>query len=113
MAARIGTGKFGKRVLVKRPAYSPLGSVVNAQLKNRQIPSSSSNLGKFLGIPPPPRSDLTKLFAKFVKLNSRENPGAMKKNFLTEDKLRSLLAGKDKVGTPEIAKLLSQQFTKG
>ncbi|CAN0877926.1 hypothetical protein LINGRAHAP2_LOCUS12173 [Linum grandiflorum] len=36
----------------------------------------------------------------------------MKKDHLTEDKLKSLLAGKERIGIPEIAKLLSQQFVK-
>ncbi|KAL9427533.1 hypothetical protein AB3S75_029674 [Citrus x aurantiifolia] len=74
-------------------------------------PSSTSELGKFLNIPEPPRSETAKLITKFIKLNNRENPG-MKKDLLGEEKLKSLLSGKDRIGIPEIAKLLSGQFVK-
>ncbi|CAN0840471.1 hypothetical protein LINGRAHAP2_LOCUS2832 [Linum grandiflorum] len=100
-----------KKALVRHPAYASKGSVVNSQIKAKIIPPSSSQLGKFLGIPEPARSDLTKLISRFIKLNNRQNPG-MKKDHLTEDKLKSLLAGKERIGIPEIAKLLSQQFVK-
>ncbi|KAJ0098943.1 hypothetical protein Patl1_22244 [Pistacia atlantica] len=75
------------------------------------LPSPSSELGKFLNIPETARSETSKLITKFIKLNNRENPG-MKKDMLGEEKLRSILSGKDKVGIPEIAKLLSGQFVK-
>uniref|UniRef100_A0A2P2IYJ1 Uncharacterized protein LOC105130257 n=1 Tax=Rhizophora mucronata TaxID=61149 RepID=A0A2P2IYJ1_RHIMU len=105
--------RTGKRAaaMVRRAAYAPKGSVVNAQIRAKETPPCSSNLGKFLGIPPPPRSDFSKLISKFVKLNNRQNPG-MKKDFLP-GKLSVMLEGKEKVGIPEIAKLLAQQFTKG
>lgn len=35
-------------------------------------PSSTSELGKFLNIPEPPRSETAKLITKFIKLNNRE-----------------------------------------
>lgn len=35
-------------------------------------PSSTSELGRFLNIPEPPRSETAKLITKFIKLNNRE-----------------------------------------
>ncbi|KAJ4841758.1 hypothetical protein Tsubulata_035719 [Turnera subulata] len=117
VAGRVGRGMMGaaaagskrkKAGLVKHPAYACLGSVVNAQLKANQTPPSTSQLGKFLGIRDPPRSDVSKLISKFIKLHNRQNPG-MKRDRLSEDKVWTLLQGKERVGIPEIAKLLSQQ----
>ncbi|XVE57292.1 hypothetical protein DITRI_Ditri04bG0079800 [Diplodiscus trichospermus] len=77
--------------------------------KVKENPSASSQLGKFLGIADSPRSDTAKLVSTFIKINNRQNPAAMKEGRCME-KLNALLDGKDRVGTPEIAKLLSQQF---
>ncbi|CAK7334567.1 unnamed protein product [Dovyalis caffra] len=101
-----------KKAVVKRPAYASLGSVVNAQIKAKLTPSSKCNLGKFLGIPEPPTSDTSKLISMFIKLNNLKNPGSMKKDSLSEEKLRSMLEGKERVGMAEIAKLLAQQYPK-
>ncbi|XVF52148.1 hypothetical protein PTKIN_Ptkin04bG0241400 [Pterospermum kingtungense] len=74
------------------------------------VPSGSSQLGKFLGVPNPPRSHSTaKLISNFIKINTQNRAG-MKKDPRCMEKLKVLLNGKDRVGTPEIAKLLSQQF---
>ncbi|KAM7251687.1 hypothetical protein ACFE04_023570 [Oxalis oulophora] len=77
--------------------------------KPNPTPPSTSNLGKFLGIPPPSLSETSTLISKFIKLNNKQNPG-MKKNNLTEDKLKTMLAGKDQVGIPEIVKMLNNQL---
>ena len=61
-----------KKAVVKHPAYASWGSVVNAQVKAKLIPSSKCNLGKFLGICDPPASDVSLLIAKFMKLNNRQ-----------------------------------------
>ena len=104
MAAVKGGGpKFGA-------ASSKSKGKAKAKVKNL-MPSASSELGKFLNIPESARSETSKLISKFIKLNNRQNPG-MKKDLLGEEKLKSILAGKDKVGIPEIAKLLSGQFVK-
>ncbi|XWS62271.1 hypothetical protein CRYUN_Cryun07bG0195900 [Craigia yunnanensis] len=80
------------------------------KVKVKGVPSALSQLGKFLGIPDPPRSDTAKLISTFIKINNRQNPAGMKKDGRCMEKLKALLDGKDRVGTPEIAKLLSQQF---
>ncbi|XP_044467807.1 uncharacterized protein LOC123197555 [Mangifera indica] len=90
----------------------PSKAKAKAKTKTKTVlPSPSSELGKFLNIPVTARSETSKLISKFIKLNNRQNPG-MKKDMLGEEKLRSILAGKDRVGIPEIAKLLSGQFVK-
>ena len=61
-----------KKALIRHPAYASKGSIVNSQIKAKVIPPSSSQLGKFLGIPEPARSDLTKLISRFIKLNNRQ-----------------------------------------
>lgn len=81
------------------------------KVKVKGVPSASSQLAKFLGIPNPPRSaDTVKLISSFVKINNPKNPAGMRKDGRCMEKLKVLLEGKDRVGTPEIAKLLSQQF---
>jgi hypothetical protein len=44
-------------------------------------------------------------------MNGLQNPG-MKKDVLSEEKLRTMLEGKERVGVSEIAKLLARQFPK-
>ncbi|GLT73917.1 hypothetical protein SLA2020_457460 [Shorea laevis] len=70
-------------------------------------PTPSSHLGKFLGIPEPPSSDIPKLISNFIKLHVGHGRGLKKEGF-PMDKLKAFLSGKDSIGTPEIAKLLSQ-----
>ncbi|OMO88375.1 hypothetical protein CCACVL1_08436 [Corchorus capsularis] len=83
--------------------------ILRANGKGKGVPAASSRLGKFLGIPEPPRCDTSKLISTFIKINNPRNPG-MKKDGRCMEKLKALLEGKDRVGAPEIAKLLSQQF---
>ncbi|KAK4797120.1 hypothetical protein SAY86_029446 [Trapa natans] len=73
-----------------------------------QTPSASSELGKFMGMPEISRSDSSILVSKFIKLHTRQNPG-IKKNIIFEEKLKSVLEGKDSVGIMEAMKLLSQK----
>ncbi|XVE99969.1 hypothetical protein REPUB_Repub03eG0245700 [Reevesia pubescens] len=81
------------------------------KVKVKGVAIGSSELGKFLGIIDPPRTDTTpKLISTFIKINNPRNPAGMKKDGRCMEKLKALLDGKDRVGTPEIAKLLSQQF---
>ncbi|CAI0392617.1 unnamed protein product [Linum tenue] len=53
------------------PTYASKGRIVNSQIKAKVTPTSSSQLGQFLGIPEPTRSDLSKLISRFTKLNNR------------------------------------------
>ncbi|KAH7553361.1 hypothetical protein ACOSP7_029950 [Xanthoceras sorbifolium] len=115
MAARGGGKAVMAAVKGGAPKFAAASSKSKAKAKATKvknvIPSASSELGKFLNIPESARSETSKLIAKFIKLNNRQNPG-MKKDLLSEEKLKSILAGKDRVGIPEIAKLLSGQFVK-
>lgn len=48
-------------------------SKAQAKGKTKSVaPSSTSELGRFLNIPEPPRSETAKLITKFIKLNNRE-----------------------------------------
>ncbi|KAF2320712.1 hypothetical protein GH714_030262 [Hevea brasiliensis] len=85
---------------VHLPPYSSHGSVVNAQMKSKVTPSSSSQLGKFLGFVDPPRSEISKIISRFIKLHMRQNPG-LKKNRNFEEKLMSLLALQQRIGLQE------------
>ncbi|XP_059289046.1 uncharacterized protein LOC132042541 [Lycium ferocissimum] len=51
------------------------------------------------------------LFVDYIKTNNLQNP-ANKKEINCDDKLKTIFAGKDKVGFLEIAKLLSSHFQK-
>ncbi|KAF8033443.1 hypothetical protein BT93_D2143 [Corymbia citriodora subsp. variegata] len=61
-----------------------------------------------MGIPEVSRSETAVLVSRFIKLHTRQNPG-IKKDVLCEEKLKSILEGKDRVGISEIVKLLSSQ----
>ncbi|KAJ4707604.1 Upstream activation factor subunit spp27 like [Melia azedarach] len=115
MAARGGSKVVMAAVKGRGPKFQASSSS-KAKVKGKGktkpiVPSASSELGKFLNIAEPARSETSKLISKFIKLNNRQNPG-MKKDLLGEEKLKSILAGKDRIGIPEIAKLLSGQFVK-
>ncbi|XP_010518956.1 PREDICTED: uncharacterized protein LOC104798526 isoform X2 [Tarenaya hassleriana] len=91
-----------------------IAAVTVARAKGKQVTglssiSPSSNLGKFFGIPAPKRAELDVLVYKFVKLYRGQGRG-MKKGAFTEEKLKDLLSGKDKIGIPEIVKLMSGQI---
>ncbi|KAJ9159304.1 hypothetical protein P3X46_024819 [Hevea brasiliensis] len=90
---------------VHLPPYASHGSVVNAQMKSKVTPSSSSQLGKFLGFVDPPRSEISKIISRFIKLHMRQNPG-LKKNRNFEEKLMSLLALQQRIGLQEVSKVL-------
>ncbi|KAF5736564.1 2-dehydro-3-deoxyphosphooctonate aldolase putative isoform 1 [Tripterygium wilfordii] len=81
-----------------------------AAIKARDASSlSSSNIGKYLCISTPPRADLGQLISKFLKMHNTKSPGK-KEIKLCEEKVRALLRGKERVGLPEITKVLSQHF---
>ncbi|GAV88002.1 hypothetical protein CFOL_v3_31426 [Cephalotus follicularis] len=81
-----------------------------SKIKRSVSPSSSSQLGKFMGIHEPSRSDTSGLISKFIKIS---NARYIHKHYFylePEEKLKAFLSGKDRVGIPEIAKLMSLQF---
>ncbi|KAI3439743.1 SWIB domain-containing protein [Psidium guajava] len=101
-AAKGGGAKF-------RPTSGGLGRAkALSKGKEAEQPSASSELGKFMGIPEVSRSETAVLVSRFIKLHTRQNPG-IKKDILCEEKLYSILEGKDRVGISEIVKLLSSQ----
>ncbi|XP_062117343.1 upstream activation factor subunit UAF30 [Humulus lupulus] len=71
----------------------------------------STQLGSFLGSPQASRSDAVKKVWEYVKLHNLQNP-ANKKEIFCDEKLKTIFAGKDKVGFGEIARLLSLHFVK-
>ncbi|KAG2680043.1 hypothetical protein I3843_11G079600 [Carya illinoinensis] len=71
--------------------------------------TASSEFRKFLGIPHSSRSQNALLISKFIRLYNFRSPG-IKKDNIWEENLNKMLQGKDRVGLPEIAKLLSPQF---
>ncbi|OWM72267.1 upstream activation factor subunit UAF30 [Punica granatum] len=99
----------GSRALMAAAKGSNTSGLPKLKGKSKATtPSASSELGKFMGIPEKPRSDTSILISKFIKLHTRQNPG-VKKDILCEEKLKSVLEGKDSVGIAEIVKLLSQK----
>ncbi|PON49051.1 p53 negative regulator [Parasponia andersonii] len=71
----------------------------------------SSQLGSFLGTTQASRSDAVKKVWEYVKLHNLQNP-ANKKEIFCDEKLKTIFAGKEKVGFGEIARLLSLHFSK-
>uniref|UniRef100_A0A0E0JV40 DM2 domain-containing protein n=1 Tax=Oryza punctata TaxID=4537 RepID=A0A0E0JV40_ORYPU len=63
------------------------------------------------GVPEISRAGAIKLIWNHIKANGLQNP-ANKREINCDDKLKSIFAGKDKVGMMEIAKLLSPHFIK-
>ncbi|KAF7844274.1 SWIB/MDM2 domain protein [Senna tora] len=84
-------------------------------LGNRRVgknSKASSELCKFMGIPDQSRSETSLLISKFIKLYNFRSPG-IKKDKIWEQNLQTLLRGKSSVGFPEIAKILSPEFSQG
>ncbi|XP_047182981.1 uncharacterized protein LOC124849147 isoform X1 [Vigna umbellata] len=79
---------------------------------NTKIRKSSSELCNFLGIPRHSRSEIALILSKFIKLYNFRSPG-IKKDKIWEQNLQSLLRGRNSVGFPEIAKILSSEFSQG
>lgn len=46
--------------------------ILKGKMKVKGVPSASSQLGKYLGIPEPPRADTSKLISTFIKINNRQ-----------------------------------------
>ncbi|CAL0331641.1 unnamed protein product [Lupinus luteus] len=77
--------------------------------KNRK---ASSELCKFIGIPQQSRSEIALIISKFLKLYNFKSPG-IKKDKIWEQNLQTLLRGKNSIGFPEVAKILSPEFSHG
>ncbi|XP_061341764.1 uncharacterized protein LOC133288082 [Gastrolobium bilobum] len=73
---------------------------------------SSSELCNFLGIPHQSRSETALIISKFIKLYNLKSPG-IKKDKLWEQNLQTLLRGKSSIGFPEVARILSPEFSQG
>ncbi|CAA6667108.1 unnamed protein product [Spirodela intermedia] len=71
----------------------------------------SPAMKKFLGVPEISRSEAVKKIWDYIKLHELQNP-ANKREIQCDEKLKTIFAGKDKVGMLEIAKLLSPHFIK-
>ncbi|XP_049377183.1 upstream activation factor subunit UAF30-like [Solanum stenotomum] len=71
----------------------------------------SPALQNFVGTSEISRTDAVKKIWDYIKTNNLQNP-ANKKEINCDDKLKTIFAGKDKVGFLEIAKLLSFHFQK-
>ncbi|XP_027362133.1 uncharacterized protein LOC113869836 [Abrus precatorius] len=79
---------------------------------NRKIRKSSSELCNFLGIPHHSRSEMALILSKFIKLYNFKSPG-IKKDKIWEQNLQTLLRGRNSIGFPEVAKILSPEFSQG
>lgn len=73
---------------------------------------ASSELCTFLGIPHHSRSEISLIISNFIKLYNARSPG-IKKDKIWEQNLQTLLRGRSSVGFPEIAKILSTEFSSG
>ncbi|KAF0930521.1 hypothetical protein E2562_033259 [Oryza meyeriana var. granulata] len=102
----------------KRPA-SAAGKVTKTEAKEAKekrgimqpVPVSDA-LRRFAGGGPEiSRAGAVKLIWAHIKANGLQNP-ANKREINCDEKLKSIFAGRDKVGMMEIAKLLSPHFIK-
>ncbi|KAJ1375405.1 SWIB/MDM2 domain [Sesbania bispinosa] len=73
---------------------------------------AESELCNFLGIPRHSRSEIALIISKFIKIYNIRSPG-IKKDKIWEQNLQTLLRGKNSVGFPEIAKIISPEFSHG
>ncbi|XP_054782388.1 uncharacterized protein LOC129289618 [Prosopis cineraria] len=103
VAAALRSGQRSMSTASK--SLTGLGSV-----KNGKNAKASSELCKFLEIPDQSRSETALLISKFIKLNNSRSPG-IKKDKIWEQNLQTLLRGKTSVSFPEIAKILSPEFS--
>ncbi|KAI4356175.1 hypothetical protein L6164_000219 [Bauhinia variegata] len=71
----------------------------------------SPALGSFLGVPEVSRAQAVKQVWSYIKEHNLQNP-ADKKEIECDEKLKTILDGRDKVGFLEIGKLLSIHFRK-
>ncbi|MCD7457540.1 hypothetical protein HAX54_035379 [Datura stramonium] len=100
----------------KSSAAAPAPATATATEKPRYkgilkpLPISPA-LGKFVGTSEISRTGAVKKVWDYIKTNNLQNP-ANKKEINCDDKLKTIFAGKDKVGFLEIAKLLSNHFHK-
>ncbi|CAL9084780.1 hypothetical protein MUK42_31200 [Musa troglodytarum] len=102
----------GCRVLMaaaKAEAASPAPEKMKSGLLKPQ--SISPALKKFVGVPEISRNEAVKKIWEHIKLNQLQDP-ANKRQIHCDDKLKSILDGRDKVGMFEISGLLASHFPK-
>ncbi|KAE8055453.1 hypothetical protein FH972_012293 [Carpinus fangiana] len=71
----------------------------------------SPQLGRFLGASYSSRTQAIKLIWEYIKLHQLQNP-ENKREVFCDERLKSIFDGKDRVGFPEITRLLSSHFPK-
>ncbi|CAA7403922.1 unnamed protein product [Spirodela intermedia] len=103
-AAAAEGGASSVEAIVKAKGGSNAGGLMKA------LPVSPA-MKKFLGVPEISRSEAVKKIWDYIKLHELQNP-ANKREIQCDEKLKTIFAGKDKVGMLEIAKLLSPHFIK-
>ncbi|XP_078442756.1 protein TRI1-like [Wolffia australiana] len=116
MAARVFRGCRALMAVSSEAGAAPLKStgkgktVINGGGLMKPVPVSAA-MKKFLGVSEASRPEAVKKIWEHIKLHQLQNP-ANKKEINCDEKLKSIFAGKDKVGMLEIAKLLSPHFPK-
>ncbi|KAG6468011.1 upstream activation factor subunit UAF30-like [Zingiber officinale] len=104
MAAAKGGSKEASAKAVATGAAKPKGPF------HRPLPLSPA-MSKFLGVPEIARVDAVKKIWEHIKANQLQNP-SNKQEIICDEKLKTILAGKDKVGMLEIVRLIAPHFVK-
>ncbi|KAK7252593.1 hypothetical protein RIF29_36650 [Crotalaria pallida] len=104
-ASAVGAGRKNMSTVSK----AVVEIVGGGKSKNRK---AESELCKFIGIPQQSRSEISLIISKFIKLYNSKSPG-IKKDKIWEQNLQTLLRGKNSIGFPEVAKILSPEFSQG
>ncbi|KAH7519146.1 protein TRI1 [Ziziphus jujuba] len=105
----------GSRVLMAAGKAASASAAAKAPPRSNmgimKVVPVSPVLGNFLGTSEASRSLAVKKVWEYVKLHNLQNP-ANKKEIFCDETLKTIFSGKDTVGFPEIARLLSQHFIK-
>ncbi|KAE9613206.1 hypothetical protein Lal_00027641 [Lupinus albus] len=121
MASGTAFGSFAGRALMaaakktttKTTAKSTVSISVRPSNKAgiQKVVPVSSELGKFIGATEVSRTGAVKKVWEYIKLQNLQNP-ENKREIFCDAKLKAIFDGKDKVGFTEIARLLSNHFSK-
>ncbi|XP_074592217.1 upstream activation factor subunit UAF30-like [Curcuma longa] len=105
-AAKGGAKEASAKAVAKRAAKAakPKGAF------HRPLPLSPA-MSEFLGVPEIARVDAVKKIWEHIKANQLQNP-SNKKEICCDEKLKTILDGKDKVGMFDIVKLIAPHFVK-
>ncbi|KAK1320393.1 hypothetical protein QJS10_CPA03g01504 [Acorus calamus] len=99
-------------VAVKKPP--PAATAVPNRMNNpllKAVPVSPAMRAFLGGSPEASRADVLKKIWGHIMANQLQNP-ANKREINCDEKLKTIMAGKDKIGMMEIAKLLKPHFVK-